>query len=190
MCITANYSILQKHNTSCFLHKTLPWHGDIKQKTCLILCALALSMTGKLVQGKMDWVRIDAISSSSEGAEGGLSARQNCIQTPIPPLHRHSYTSEPVFLYQWHGAVMFKVIIKIRDVCEAPGTLEVFDTWRLASVCDLSELRGSFLHDTALTSLAKPDLSNFFCFGGAWFHPSSIHCVIINWTWFCLPFLV
>ena len=26
-------------------------------------------------------------------------------------------------------------------------------------MCDLSELRGYFLHDTALTSLVKPDLS-------------------------------
>lgn len=27
-------------------------------------------------------------------------------------------------------------------------------------VCDLSKLRGYFLHDAALTSLAKPDLSS------------------------------
>lgn len=37
----------------------------------------------------MDWVRIDAISSSREGQEGGLSAMQNWIQTGFKPQYHH-----------------------------------------------------------------------------------------------------
>lgn len=182
-CITANYSILQKHNTSCFLHKTFPWHGYIKQKHVWSSVLRLLAWLGSWSRVRMDWVRIDAISSSREGAE----LDSNWIRTPVPPLPRHGYRSEPLFLYQWHRAVIFKVIIKIWGVYEAPGTLEVLDTQRLAMCVWLAKAQ------MLLSPWYSPDITSqtrsvhSFCFGGSLFHPSSIHCVIINWIWFRLP---
>ena len=79
--------------------------------------------------------------------------------------------------------------MKIWGVCEAPGALEVLDTWRLAMCVWLTKAQ------MLLSPRYSPDITSqawsahSFCFGGRLFHPSSIHCVIVDWIWFRLPLL-
>ena len=111
---------------------------------------------------RMDWVRIDAISSSREGAEGGHSARQNWIQTGFKPQYHHFldtvtalnlcfFISDTELLYLrllWRSEVSVKPLAHWRYL--------IHGDW--PCVCDSPKPRCYFLHDTVLTSLARLDL--------------------------------